>query len=48
MGVVGEELAAEKGAVEVEVDLGGGDGFVAEQFLNDAEVGAAFKEMGGE
>lgn len=34
-------------AVHVQVDLGGGDGFVAEHFLHGAEVGAAFDEVGG-
>lgn len=48
VGVVCDELAAEEGAVEVEVDFGGGDGFVAEQFLDGAKVGAPLKEMGGE
>lgn len=34
--------------VEVGVDLGGGDVGVAEEFLDDAEVGPAFEEVGGE
>ena len=36
------------GGVDVGVDFGGEDGFVAEHFLDDAEVGAAFDEVGGE
>ena len=36
------------GGVDVGVDLGGEDGFVAEHFLDDAEVGAVFDEVGGE
>ncbi len=34
--------------VDVGVDLGGGDVGVAEEFLDDAEVGAAGEEVGGE
>ena len=36
------------GGVDVGVDLGGEDEFVAEHFLDDAEVGAVFDEVGGE
>lgn len=32
---------------EMGVDLGGGDGRVAEEFLDGADVGAAVKEFGG-
>lgn len=39
-GMVEEDLGAEQGGVEVEVDFGGGDGFVAEHLLDGAEVGA--------
>ena len=35
-------------AVEVGVDFGGGDAFVAEHFLHGTEVGAALHEVGGE
>ncbi len=48
VGVVGEELGAEAGAVEVDVELGGGEAFVAKHFLNGAQVGSPFKQMGGE
>ena len=34
--------------VDVGVDLGGGDVGVAEEFLDDAEVGAIFEEVSGE
>jgi len=34
--------------VDVGVDLGGGDVGVSEEFLDDAEVGTAFEEVGGE
>ncbi len=34
--------------VDVGVDLGGGDVGVSEEFLDDAEVGAAGEEVGGE
>lgn len=33
--------------VDVGVDLGGGEADVAEEFLDDAEVGAAGEEVGG-
>ena len=33
---------------DVGVDLGGGDVGVAQQGLDDAQVGAAFQQMGGE
>ena len=32
----------------MEVDFGGGDGFVAEHFLDGAQVGSSFEEVGGE
>lgn len=38
---------AETGLVDVCVELGGGDVGVAEEFLDDAEVGAAVEEMCG-
>ena len=34
--------------VDVGVDLGGGDVGVAEEFLDDAEVGAVLEQVGGE
>ena len=43
-----DEGGAEEFAVDVGVDFGGGDGFVAKHFLDGAEVGTAFDEMGGE
>ena len=42
------EGLAEEFAVEVGIDLGGGDTFMAEHFLNGAKVGAAFYQVGGE
>ena len=38
----------EAALVDVGVDLGGGDVGVAEEFLDDAEVGAAAEQVGGE
>jgi hypothetical protein len=38
----------EKFAVEMGVDLGGGDTFMPQHFLDGPEVGAAFDEMSGE
>lgn len=46
--MVGEDVVAEGGAVEVDVDLGGGDAFVAEHLLDGAEVCSAFEQVGGE
>ena len=34
--------------VQVGIDLCGGDAFVSQHFLDGAEVGAAFDEVGGE
>jgi len=47
-GMVLDECGAQEFAVDVGVDFGGGDGFVAEHFLDGPEVGTAFDEMGGE
>ena len=47
-GVVIEDFLAEVVAVDVEVDLGGGDALVAEHLLDGTQVRAAFEEMGGE
>jgi hypothetical protein len=33
---------------DVGVDLGGGDVAVAQEVLDDTQVGAAFQQMGGE
>ena len=46
-GVVGEDVGAEGGAVEVDVDLCGGDGFMPEHFLDCTQVGATFQKVGG-
>src|SRR5690606_27161243 len=35
-------------SIQVHVDLGGGNAFVAQHLLNGPEVGAMFQEMGGE
>ena len=35
-------------SIQVHVDLGGGDAFVAQHLLNGPEVGPMFQEMGGE
>src|SRR5947209_7216533 len=50
---IGERMAAvdqfdQAAAVDMGVDLGGGDVGMAEQELERAEVGAAFEQMGGE
>ena len=43
-----DECGAEEFSVDVGVDFGGSDGFVAEHFLDGPEVGTAFDEVGGE
>ena len=43
-GMVGEDGGLPGGGVDVGVDLGGEDGFVAEHFLDDAEVRVAVFE----
>ena len=43
--VVGEDFVAEDGAVEVEVDFGGLDAFVAEHLLDGAQIGAPFEQV---
>lgn len=39
-----ENLGSEGGGIDVGIDLGGADAFVAEKGLDDAEVGAAFEQ----
>jgi uncharacterized protein (UPF0210 family) len=39
---------AEALAGDVGVDFGGADGGVAEEFLDDAQIGAVLEEVGGE
>ena len=34
--------------IEMGVDFGGGNAFVAEHFLHSPKVGTAFQQMGGE
>ena len=46
--VIAVEGLAEKFAVEVSIDLRGGNALMAEHFLDGAKVGAAFYEVGGE
>lgn len=47
-GVAAEDFVAQARVVEVEVDFGGGDAFVAQHLLDGAQVGAAFEQGGGE
>ena len=42
------EFGAQTRAVEMDIDFGGGDGFVAEHFLNCAKIGTPFEKVGGE
>ena len=46
--MVGEDVGAEGGGVEVDIDLGGGYRFMTEHLLDGAEIGSAFEQMGGE
>ena len=43
-----EDVALPGGAVDVGVDFGGEDAFVAEHLLDGTQVGAVFDEVGGE
>lgn len=45
--VVHQYLFAQSGAVDVQVYLGGGNGFVTEHLLNGTQVGSAFKQVCG-
>ena len=47
-GVVGEDFVAQAGAVDVDVDFGGGDALVAQHLLDGAQVGSALEQVGGE
>jgi len=38
----------EPGSIDVSVVLRGGDVSVAQEFLNDAQIGAAFEQVSGE
>ena len=42
------DVAAEIVAVQVRIDLGGGDAGVAQHFLHGAQIGTAFNQMRGE
>ena len=46
-GVVLEDFVAEAGAVDVDVDFGGSDAFVAQHLLDGTQVGSAFEQVGG-
>ena len=47
-GMMEQNLVAQSGAVEMNVDLCGCDAIVAEHLLDCAEIGSAFEEVGGE
>lgn len=47
-GVVEEDFLAEAGVVDVDVDFGCGDAFVAEHLLDSSQVGSPFEQMCGE
>ena len=46
--MVGEDFVAQAGAVDVDVDFGGGDALVTEHLLNGTQVGAALEQVGRE
>ena len=46
--MVAEDALLPLGGVNVGVDFGGEDGFVAEHLLDDAQVRAVLYQMGGE
>ena len=41
-------LFAQAGGIQVDIDLGCGDALMAEHLLYGAQVGAPFKQVGGE
>ena len=45
--MIHEYVAAQGGGIEMDIDLGGGDGFVTEHLLYGSQIGATFKEMRG-
>ena len=47
-GMVLQDFLAQMAAVQMHVDFGGADVFVAEHGLDGAEVGTPFEQMGGE
>lgn len=47
-GMEGEDVLAERRAVEMDIDLRGRDAFMAQHLLDGTEVGASFKKVGGE
>lgn len=46
-GMVLQDFLAQMAAVQMHVDFGGADVFVAEHGLDGAEVGSALEQMGG-
>ena len=46
-GMVFQDFLAQMAAVQMHVDFGGADVFVAEHGLDGAEVGSALEQMGG-
>lgn len=46
-GMAAENFVSEAGGVDVQVNLGRGDGLVAEHHLYGAQIGAAFEQMRG-
>ena len=46
--VVGEDFVTQAGAVDMDVDFGSRYALVAQHLLDGAQVGATFKQMGGE
>ena len=48
MGMAGEELGAESGSVEMEIDFRGGYGFMAEHLLYGPQIRTPLQQMSGE
>ena len=42
-----EHLLTQKRIGQMHIDVGGGDGFVSKQLLDDTQVGSAFEQVGG-
>ena len=45
--MVGEDLVAQAGAVNVDIDFGSGDALMTQHLLDGSQVGSALEQMGG-
>ena len=45
--MVGEDLVAQAGAVNVNIDFGSGDALMTQHLLDGSQVGSALEQMSG-